>query len=226
MTLDFIHSVKKVVPSNPNGQTILYLNGHGGRTYLSLRQLNVLKNEGFHVTALDFSFSIRKHNPRDLIRLIDQVDEFIRNNGLLNEKLTIIGISLGGLVGFNMIRRHKVLRRLVVITGGNIALVPSNRHLKKKWSIDRKKLHDLWSDVNMFTPIGKIRHKNILMLLPKNDKVINPEEVSEEIELLKPCNNIEVIRTPGGHYRTVISETIINPDRILSYLKTLDRSDS
>jgi hypothetical protein len=64
------------------------------------------------------------------------------------------------------------------------------------------------------------------MLLPKNDKVINPEEVSEEIELLKPCNNIEVIRTPGGHYRTVISETIINPDRILSYLKTLDRSDS
>lgn len=219
--MKFIRSVHKFEPKTPNGKTILYMHGHGGHIWQAKRQIKILQQEGYMVIALDFTFTILSTNPQDLVELIDEVDEFIQREKLIYSELLVVGISLGGLIGYNMLRRHAELRRLVVITGGNIALLPSNRSLKKKWKLTREQLQEKWKDVNIFYPVGLVRDKHVVMLLPVSDKVIDANEVVNEILLHTPYNKIQLVRTKGGHFRTIISETVLRPRGILKYLYEL-----
>lgn len=219
--MQYIRSIKRVIPKVPTGKTILYMHGYGGFTWQAKRQLKVLQGAGYSIIALDFTYVLRAHNPQELIDLMDEVDAFMQNEKLIDKELLIVGISLGGLVGYNMIRRHQELTKLLVITGGNISLLPTNKSLKKKWKITREQLADKWQEVNMYTPAGKLQGKHIIMMLPVRDKVINPDEVLDELELQKRYNNIKLQLTKGGHYRTVITNTIIKPRIILKLLKDL-----
>lgn len=198
------------------------MQGYGGYTWQAKRQINILKKSGYNVIALDFERVLNMHDPSHLIQLVDEVDDYLMSNNYINKDLIIVGVSLGGLIGYNMLRRHKELSRLVVITGGNIALLPSRRALKKKWGISRKELEAEWRDVNMYTPRGKLKNKRIVMMLPERDKVIDPEEVLEEVELQSEHNDIELIRTSGGHIRTILSKTVKNPRSILPIIKLLE----
>ncbi len=220
--MQLIRSVTKIYPKRPNGKTILYMHGHGGRTWQAKRQLKVLQTAGYSVIALDFNFTITSPDPQHLISLVDEVDNFISQHELLKDGLIIVGISLGGLIGYNMVRRHNQLKRLLVITGGNIALLTSNRSLQKKWLLTRNQLQQTWQNVNIFYPVGSLTNKRVIMLLPIRDKVINPNEVSAEISLHEPYNTIRLVRTKGGHFRTIITQTVIRPRGILFHLHELE----
>lgn len=222
--MKFIRSITRINPATPNGKIILYMLGHGGYTWQAKRQLNVLKQEGYRVIALDFTFTILSSNPQDLIDLMNEVDEFMQKEKLIFRNLLIIGINLGGLIGYNMLRRHKDLCRLLVITVGNIALLPSSRSLRNRWKLTREQLLEKWDNVNIFYPVGTLKDKHVIMLLPNRDKVINPNEVTSEIELHKPFNKIQLVRTKGGHFRTIITETVLRPKNILKYLHELEQS--
>lgn len=217
-----IRTVTRIIPKIKNGKTVLYLHAHSGRTWLSKRQINLLRNHGFTIIALDFNFSIKNHRVKDLTELMDEVDSFLQNEKLIREELIIIGLSLGGLVGYNMLRRHALLKKLIVITGGNIALLPSKNDLKNNWKMTRAQLEEEWKEVNMFTPLGALVDKNIMMLLPLRDRVINPNEVLDEIEKQTKFNNMIIVRTKGGHFRTVFTQIIFQPKKILSYIKTIE----
>lgn len=221
--MKFIRSITRINPAAPNGKTVLYMLGHGGYTWQAKRQLKVLGQEGYRVIALDFTFTILSPNPQDLIDLMNEVDEFMQKEKLIFRNLLIIGISLGGLTGYNMLRRHKDLCRLLVITGGNIALLPSSRSLRNRWKLTREQLLEKWDNVNIFYPVGTLKDKHVIMLLPNRDKVINPNEVTSEIELHEPFNKIQLVRTKGGHFRTIITETVLRPKNILKYLHELEQ---
>ncbi|HUD05707.1 MAG TPA: alpha/beta hydrolase [Candidatus Saccharimonadales bacterium] len=220
--MQYIRSIKRVIPKVPTGKTILYMHGYGGFNWQAKRQLKVLREAGYSIIALDFTYVLRAHNPQELIDLMDEVDTFMQNEKLIDKELLIVGISLGGLVGYNMLRRHKELTKLLVITGGNISLLPSKKSLKKKWKITREQLADRWHEINMYTPAGRLKDKHIIMMLPVRDKVINPNEVLAELDIQKQYNNIKLLMTKGGHYRTVITSTIIKPRIILKLLKELN----
>ncbi len=218
-----IRSITEILSTTPNGRTIVYMHGYGGYTWQAVRQLKVLKNAGYKIYALDFRKILNSHNPQELLELMDDVDEFLKNKGLINKELLLVGISIGGLVGYNMLRRHKELHKLLVITGGDVSLLPTKRSLKKNWKITRRELAEGWRPVNMYTPAGELKDKNIIMLLPSRDKIINPEEVAEEIKLQQNFNNVRLVRTSGGHYRTIITETILKPKGVLKYLHELEK---
>ncbi len=199
------------------------MHGYGGYTWQASRQLKVLRNAGYKVYALDFKKILNSHNPKELLELMDEVDEFLEEKHLISEELLLVGISIGGLAGYNMIRRHKELNKLLAITGGNVSLLPTNKSLKTDWNMTRDQLAKAWQSVNMYTPPGEMNDKRVIMMLPLRDKIINPEEVVEEVELQGQYNNVTLIRTRGGHYRTIITETIVKPKSILKYLKELEK---
>lgn len=218
-----IRTITEISPLQPNGKTIVYMHGYGGYTWQASRQLKVLKKAGYKVYALDFKKILNSYNPKELLELMDEVDTFLIENSLINKDLLLVGISIGGLAGYNMIRRHKELDKLLAITGGNVSLLPTDRSLKKNWKMTRSQLAKEWRTVNMYTSPGTMNNKRVIMMLPLRDKIIDPEQVSKEVRLQQKFNKITLVRTRGGHYRTIIRETILKPKSILRYLHELER---
>ncbi len=173
------------------------------------------------MVVLDFVLVFQRHNPQDLVDLMDEVDTLVEKEGLLHEDLLIVGVSLGGLVGYNLLRRHAELKKLLVITGGDISHVPIQMLLKKKWGLTREELAQKWKGVNMYAPPGTLKDKHVVMLLPKRDRVIDPNEVAGEIALQQQYNDITLVHTNGGHWRTIITHTIIAPRRPLRHIQRL-----
>ena len=218
----FIHEKVELLPKKPNGRTILYMQGYGGRRKHSSWHLKVLLNAGYHIYYLDFYDVFRGGNHKELLNLVDEVDDYVKSHVGVKKDLIIVGVSLGGLIGFNLLRRHEQLKNLIVITGGDITHIPSLPQVRRRWNLNKKQLDKLWRPVNIYTQLGRLSGKNIIMVLPKNDRVINPGEVIDEINRHKEHNFIKLIRTPGGHYRTIISQTIVRPRKTLGYIKELD----
>ena len=221
--MKFIRKIIEIAPKTSNGFNLLYMHGYGGYLWQAKRHLSVLKKAGYRIFALDFSYRLSTHNPQDLIDLMDEVDELLISKGLVKENTLIIGISLGGLVGLNLLRRHNELNKLLAITGGDITHLPSKRSLRKNWGLTRKELSDRWADVNMYNKPGVFQNKHMIMMLPVRDKVIDPDEVKREVESQKKLNDIHLINTRGGHFRTIITETIFFPKRNLKLFERILR---
>lgn len=220
----FIRSITKIQPITPNGKTIIYMVGYGGRTWQAKRHLKVLRDQGYALFVMDFQDILKNHDPQDLISLMDEVSSRLEKEHLVTKDSVIVGVSLGGLVGYNLIKRYAALNKLLVVTGGDMTHIPSRRALQKKWQLSRAELSQLWQHVNIYTPVGQMRDKHIIMLLPKRDKVIDPNEVAKEITNHIHLNNFTVIPVPGGHFRTIIHQTIVSPRKSLALIEELATS--
>jgi len=126
-------------------------------------------------------------------------------------------------VGFNMTKRYQILDKLLVVTGGDITHLLTARSLRNKWKLTRQELTERWQDVNMYTPPGTVRDKHIIMLLPRRDKVIDPNEVMDEITKLDQHNNVTLVSVPGGHLRTIITQTVLFPKKSLPHIRHLEQ---
>lgn len=223
--MNFIRSLKIISSHQPNGKTIVYMMGYGGYLWQSKRQIALFKKSGYNIIAMDFVDVLKRKNPNDLLTLMDNVSEVLSEHKAIAADTILFGVSLGGLVGYNMIKRYSALNKLIVITGGDMthipAKIPIKRSLVKHWGLTREQLAESWKDVNIYSEIGKVKGKNIIMILPSRDKVINPQEVSDELNRHRLYNNINLISRSGGHFRTIISETIIKPNNGLALVKQL-----
>lgn len=221
--MQFVRSFQTLEPTVSNGKKIIYMLGYGGYAWQAKRQISLLRELGYRLLVIDFRDVLKRHNPHDLVTLMDEVSELASEKGFITPKTMIVGVSLGGLVGYNLIRRHNELNKLLVITGGDMTHIPSARALRKRWKMDRKALAGHWKDVNIYTPVGGLRDKHVVMLLPKRDRVIDPNEVRGEITLQSKHNDFTIVPTNGGHFRTIISHTILFPKRILPHVQHLER---
>jgi pimeloyl-ACP methyl ester carboxylesterase len=217
----FIRSIRKIEPARHNGKTIVYMLGYGGRIWQAKRHLNLLKSRGYKLLAMDFVDVLRQRNAQDLVGLMDEVSGLLEKEGLVSRQTILVGVSLGGLVGYNLIRKYPQLDKLLVITGGDMTHIPTARSLKKHWRLSRAELAARWKDVNIYTPVGNMRNRHVVMLLPKRDMMIDPDEVAREIAKHTHLNDFTIVPTNGGHFRTIITETIISPRKSLPYIERL-----
>ncbi len=217
--MKIIRNIQEIKPKHPNGLHIVYMLGYGGAIWHSKRHINLLKNEGYELLVMDFRDVLKNRDPQDLISVMDEVDNVLQERKLIVKTTLIVGVSMGGLIGFNMIKRHKELDKLLVITGGNMALIPKS--YKQKWPISYAELDKVWEGVNIYTPPGSVRGKSITMVLPSRDKMINPNEVADELRRLAKYNKVTVIRPSGGHFRTIITETVLRPKKSLGLITEL-----
>lgn len=50
--MQFIRSLKIIEPERPNGKTIVYMLGYGGRIWQAKRHLNLLQKEGYRLSRI------------------------------------------------------------------------------------------------------------------------------------------------------------------------------
>lgn len=219
----FIRSTKTITPIQPNGKFIVYMLGYGGRMWQAKRHFDLLRDQGYTIVAMDFVDILKSGNPGDLVALMDEADDLLQSGGLIGPDTIMVGVSLGGLVGFNMTKRHPVLNKLLVITGGDMTHIPTQRALKNLWKLTQPELAALWQNVNIYSPIGAVQGRHIRMVLPKRDKIIDPDEVVREFDRHAGLNDFQLIRTNGGHFRTIITETILRPRSSLALIRELEQ---
>jgi len=217
--MKIVRNIQEIKPERPNGLIIVYLLGYGGSIWHSRRHLNLLKNEGYTLLAMDFRDVLKNRDPQDLLTVMDEVDEVLQEHRLIAPNTLIVGVSMGGLIGFNMLKRHKALNKLLIITGGNMALIPKS--YKQKWPVSYTELEKIWEGVNIYTPLGTVKDKFITMVLPSRDKMIDPNQVADELDRLAVYNSVKVIRPKGGHFRTIITETMLRPKKSLHLITEL-----
>jgi pimeloyl-ACP methyl ester carboxylesterase len=217
--MKIIRNIQEIKPGHPNGLNLVYLLGYGGAIWHSKRHLKLLSSEGYSLLVMDFRDVLKNRDPQDLITLMDEVEDVLAQRNLIASTTLIVGVSMGGLVGFNMIKRHKELKKLLVITGGNMALIPKS--FRQKWPVSYKQLEDIWADVNIYTPEGMVKDKFMTMVLPSRDRMIDPNQVLGEIHMLAKHNTVKLLRPKGGHFRTIITETMLRPTKSLGLITEL-----
>lgn len=224
--MSLIRNIKHYPIKSSNSKHAILLCGFGGAIWQTKRLTSQLNRLGYSVTALDFPKRVLSEgDPKLLPALVDEVVQFAENEAKkLDEKVLLVGISLGSLLTLNILRRSKLFDTGVLITGGNIVTVAQNIFGSKVWPQTHDELSDLWKDINIFTEPSLLAGKRMLFVLPTNDKLIDTTEVRAEIALQNKAGNTLLLVERGsfGHVGTIVEESVLFPNRITQYIKQLE----
>jgi len=227
--MSLIQDTKRFSAKRYSTKQVILLCGFGGAIWQTKRLISVLNRAGYNVTALDFPKRVLSEgNPTLLPQLVDEVVTFVESEAKkTNEKILLIGISLGSLLALNIFRRSEYFDTAIMITGGNIVTVAQNIYGTKVWPQSHDKLSELWKEVNIFTEPGVLNGKRALFVLPSRDKLIDTSEVLSEIAKQKEAgNSIQLVkRGLFSHTGTIIAETILFPKRTLGYIKRVENPE-
>lgn len=244
--MSLIQNIKRFNSKKQNTKEAILLCGFGGAIWQTKRLISVLNRAGYNVTALDFPKKVLGGgDPTLLPQMVDEVAAFVVNEAKSSEdKILLIGISLGSLLSLNIFRRSKLFDTAIMITGGNIVTVAQNIYGRRVWPQSHDELSDIWKEVNIFTDPKLLKGKRALFVLPSNDKLIDPAEVIAEAERQsKAGNSIQLIKRGRSkssnlsklpmlrssiamrlatHIWVIVEETIIFPKRVLSYIERVE----
>jgi len=223
--MSLISNIRYFPSKVANPKKIILMCGFGGAIWQTRRLTAVLNKAGYDVTALDFPKEVlSKGDPTLLPAMIDEVVAFVDTEAQkTDQKILLVGISLGSLLSLNIFRRSQRFDRAIMITGGNIVTVAQNIFGRKIWPQSHDELSKLWQGVNIFTDPALLSGKRALFVLPMRDKLIDTSEVLAEIDRQNAAGNsiLLVARRPFGHIGTIIEETVLFPRRTLSYIDHL-----
>ena len=224
--MSLIQTTKRFTSKKQDAQEVILLCGFGGAIWQTKRLISVLNRAGYNVTALDFPRKILSAgDPVLLPRLVNEVVTFVEDEARkYDEKILLIGISLGSLLSLNIFRRSKSFDTAIMLTGGNIVTVAKNIYGHKTWPQTHEELSEIWKEVNIFTDPSILRGKRALFVLPLRDKLIDTSEVLAEIGAQNEAgNSFQLVkRARFSHVGTIIEETIIFPGRILDYIQKIE----
>ncbi len=220
-----IRHIRQFPSTKSPHKPVILLCGFGGAIWQTKRLITTLNRHGYDVTALDFSTHVlSKGDPDLLLQLADEVVAFAEAQAAqTDEKILLLGISLGALMALNILRRSPLFDSGVMVTGGNIVTVAQNIYGKKVWPQSHAELSKHWKMVNMHSEPEKLVGKKMLFVLPARDKLIDTSEVIREIKVQGQAGNVIQLIERGkfGHIGTIIEETVLFPKRTLGYIEQL-----
>jgi len=213
---------------------MLLMAGYGGKVWQLGRLTSVLLEAGYNVTAIDYDdIVLSSGDPQMLLDLTEEVCQQARRT-LEQYKLPVlcVGFSLGALLSLNVMRRDTAFRRGVWITGGDIVKVAQRLYGKKVWPQPYAELASAWRTVNMYSD-PPLHDVSAVMILPTHDRLIDPDDVRSEVakQQQDASNNITLIEhnryrltgLKGAHVGTIVEESVLFPERVLKYIKMLDK---
>lgn len=184
------------------------------------RMVKVLNKAGYDVTALDFPKKVLSTGDATLLpALADEVTEFARGLVSVGRTPLLIGVSIGGLMALNIVRRVPEYKSAILITGGDIAK-SAPKFYKRAWRQSYEELSEAWKDVNMYTDPETVHGKNILFVMHRSSMLIDSNDVRQEIKRQHKAGNSVVVveRKRFGHIGTIFEETALYPTRLLEYI--------
>jgi pimeloyl-ACP methyl ester carboxylesterase len=223
--MSLIRNIKFYPCKRKSPKPALLMCGFGGSIWQATFLIRTLHRAGYDVTAMDFSESVLSQgDPALLLQLTDEVVAKAEAEAKrAQEAVLIVGISLGALMALNILRRSPLLHTGVLITGGDIVKVAQNIYGAKVWPQSYDELATLWSSVNIYTKPALLAGKRLLFVLPAKDKLIDPEDVRQEMNKQVAAGNrlVRIERHSFGHIGTIIEETVLFPRRVLRYIKVI-----
>jgi len=227
--VSLINTIKSYPAKKPGEKKAFVLCWFGGSIWQTRRLINVLRDVGIDVVAMDFSETVLSDgNPQLLPRLVEEVVMLAKGEAKKFRKPTLlIGISLGALISLNLLRRTEFFYEGVLITGGDIVKAAQRIYGQEVWHQSYDKLAEMWRDVNMYTEPQKLSGKRLLFVLSSKDKLIDTEDVRSEVKVQREAGNkiILIERHVFGHIGTIIEETILFPKTILGYIRQIGNPD-
>jgi alpha-beta hydrolase superfamily lysophospholipase len=224
--MSLINRIKRFPSRRENAKKAILLCGFGGAIWQTKRLTSTLNRAGYDVTALDFPKDVlSKGDPTLLPKLVDEVVAFVEAEAKkTDQKILLVGISLGSLLSLNIFRRSKFFDTAVMVTGGNIVTVAQNIYGRKIWPQTHEELSELWKDVNIHSNPKSLSGKKALFVLPTRDKLIDTSEVlAEAARQNQQGNSIELVKRKSfGHLGTIVEETVLFPKRILKYIERVE----
>lgn len=200
--------------------------GFGGSIWQTWFLVKTLNGAGYDVTALDFSETVLSEGDPDLLLgLVEEVVMYAEAEARKTaEPILLIGISLGALMTLNILRRSELFDVGIGITGGDIVKVAQNIYGMKVWPQPYEELAATWQGVNIYSEPSKLAGKRLLFVLPERDKLIDPNDVREEVGAQAGVGNrLTLIERPiFGHIGTIVMETILFPKRVLRYIRQIE----
>jgi pimeloyl-ACP methyl ester carboxylesterase len=217
--------VRCYAAKTPSAQEVLLLCGFGGSIWQTKRLVNVLRRDGYNVTALDFPKEVLSAGDMQALpNLVREVVAFAEAKAKSAGKpMLLVGISLGALISLNIIRRSPLFSHGVLVTGGDIAKIAQRMYGHTVWPQSYEELAREWQSINMYTPPTELAGKRLLFVLPAKDRLIDPTDVHREVKIQNDAGNhlLLVTRHAFGHIGTIVEETILFPHRILGYIARL-----
>ena len=221
--MSLIKTIKEYPAKKSSNKHAFVLCGFGGSIWQLKRLITVLSRQGYHVTALDFSESVLSKGDATLLpKLVDDTVTLLEaKRQAIGKPVLLVGISLGALLSLNILRRSKLFDRAVMITGGDIVKVAQRIYGPSVWPQSYDELARQWQQVNMYTNPSLLQGKSMLMVLPKRDKLIDPQDVYAEVKMQRAAgNNVQLTeRRLFGHVGTIIEEAVLLPHRTRGYIK-------
>jgi esterase/lipase len=223
--MTYITTIKDYASKKSDTKQIFLICGFGGKIWQTKRLINLLIKNGYNIRAVDYTTDVlTKGDPQMLVDLVKEMHiEAVRFKKKVKRSVLLIGISLGGLISVNIIRRDKQFSQAVIITGGDIVKCAIRSQGTKVWPQTYEELANLWKSVNMYSDPTTLKHISSVMVLPIADQLIDPDDVRKEIALQKAAGNrMQLLeRSIFGHVGTIIVETVLFPKRILRYIEML-----
>jgi pimeloyl-ACP methyl ester carboxylesterase len=214
----------RIYPSKTSAtKEAFVLCGFGGSVWQTRRLISELRRNGYTVTALDFPKEVlSKGDARLLPQLINEVVALAEAEAKkLAKPILLVGISLGALIALNILRRSPLFNEGVLITGGDIVKVAQSIYGSNVWPHSYEELAKEWQHINMYTQPERLTGKRLLFVLPAKDRLIDVQDVHNEVKMQNKAGNhlILITRRSFGHIGTIIEETILFPERTLSYIE-------
>lgn len=204
---------------------MLLLAWFGGRVWQLRRMVKVLNRAGYDVTALDFPKHVLSAGDQTLLpAMADEVTEFAKGFAReCSQPPLLIGVSIGGLMALNIVRRLPEYPEAILITGGDIAK-SAPKFYKRAWRHSYEDLAEAWKDVNMYTDPTAVRSKRILFVMHRSSVLIDSDDVREEIaKQQRAGTDITLVeRKMFGHIGTIFEETVLRPERLLDYISRVE----
>jgi hypothetical protein len=111
-----------------------------------------------------------------------------------------------------------------MITRGDMVKAAKRSQSTKIWPQTDKELATFWEPINLYSDPTKHKKFSAVMVLPVADRLIDPDDVPNEIKIQNEAgNNVKLIeRRLFGHIETIFIETTLFPKRVLGYIKMLE----
>jgi pimeloyl-ACP methyl ester carboxylesterase len=222
-TVSHIAHVRQYPTRKPQPKRALLLCGFGGNIWQVSRLIATLNKLSYSVTAMDFSKEVLSKGDIALLpALVDEVVAFANKQAdESSEPILLVGISLGALLSLNVLRRSDRFDTGVMITGGDIVKVAKRLYGPNIWPQTYDDLARQWKNINMYTNPKLLKDKHLLFVLPKRDRLIDIEDVRQEVATQQAHgNDLHLIeRRAFGHVGTIIEEAIVLPHRTAGYIK-------
>lgn len=222
--------VRHKIFGSPDKPTIHYMTGYGGTIRQMRPHIATLQLAGFRVSAFEYDRSILSGgDPTLLPTTVDEIKGAVAEDMRQHEAAGVYGISLGTLIGANVLAKTG-LKRAMFNTGlVSMADVNWNNYhqaQEKQGFIDSghdyESLRQTWQDIEVASLADRVKGKDVVLMASTGDTYLGYEEACRTAEAWKHAGtSVDVVTSKGLDHTPAIVRNALRVSRTVKFFKAM-----